>query len=801
MQKQEASADDERVRRRQELYGAGRCLAREAAQKRLVEDHVEKNFKQGAKVVHDNQVFQTTMAGDYGQKKIQDYHRFKPKSGTYVQFGYDSPSSMSVTQMDYAGLSTPEFQLHTRDAEEINLADFAPRYRVSDITGHSQYTQDYSKEKQSAAKAGEREESARFRYHISTHFDLGNHEESLTSETSRSFGKDRDTSFTVPTSQASKGCSKSSVFREGDYNMTTRNTEGCFTTTQKRDFAEPQGPLAAGVSTVTRKPYSHVLPKVSPECAVSALRKFLIAKNEEEFKNPRDPTTMNVVKAFAAYDQQKSGSLSVEDLKAMCEKFDIPIDRDQIQRLLRECNCEEEGKIDFVKFCEYLTAHREPPKTPSDFTSTNQATYSNTNQACLEDSAEDHKGRTNFVFGYDERASNTVYTKDFNPSRLKGVIKPSLISSLPCSKVMHEHPVIRGSSTSVTTQDFVQHKLESGRLQKMQNIGAKHREVGVDLGSEPVGDSLHKSVAAMSFSKPKSTAHAELIRPNFDKYHHLESNQALPHPLVLDTSSEAQSSYKAPYADSEEECAAKKREVLENRDARVQTNKATHFIVGYDTPEKETEQMSEFTSKKPLERNIMAAGRPDLPTKGYSIIAHDSGEIEVTRGAKDPQQILQQRNYLKNINPRDTVNLNLRKAFLEYDKNLSGAISKDDLKTVCKEMEVPLSESEMNEIISRCDLKGDGLIDYHEFSLNLSRLKPPGVAPWNQEESITRRDFKHPKDQQIDPKQKVMQEKDSKRFEPVEIHPSCLLQWAPQADGLQSTHMKDYRAPESVTGQ
>ena len=49
---------------------------------------------------------------------------------------------------------------------------------------------------------------------------------------------------------------------------------------------------------------------------------------------------------------------------------------------------------------------------------------------------------------------------------------------------------------------------------------------------------------------------------------------------------------------------------------------------------------------------------------------YSSGEIEVTRGAKDPQQILQQRNYLKNINPRDTVNLNLRKAFLEYDKNL-----------------------------------------------------------------------------------------------------------------------------------
>ena len=85
---------------------------------------------------------------------------------------------------------------------------------------------------------------------------------SLTSETSLSFGKDGDMSFTIPVSHPSKGRSKSNIFREGDYNMMTQNTEGCFTTTQKRDFAEPQ---AAGVSTVTHRPYSHVLPKyVSP---------------------------------------------------------------------------------------------------------------------------------------------------------------------------------------------------------------------------------------------------------------------------------------------------------------------------------------------------------------------------------------------------------------------------------------------------------------------------------------------------------------------------------------------------------
>ena len=55
-----------------------------------------------------------------------------------------------------------------------------------------------------------------------------------------------------------------------------------------------------------------------------------------------------------------------------------------------------------------------------------------------------------------------------------------------------------------------------------------------------------------------------------------------------------------------------------------------------------------------------------------SLCDFSSGEVDVQapRGLADPQQLIQQRNYLKNINPRDTANLNLRKAFLEYDKNL-----------------------------------------------------------------------------------------------------------------------------------
>lgn len=34
-------------------------------------------------------------------------------------------------------------------------------------------------------------------------------------------------------------------------------------------------------------------------------------------------------------------------------------------------------------------------------------------------------------------------------------------------------------------------------------------------------------------------------------------------------------------------------------------------------------QMSQFFAKKPLEPDVKAAGCPDLPTKGYSLTAHE----------------------------------------------------------------------------------------------------------------------------------------------------------------------------------
>lgn len=58
-----------KAERRSELYGPKRCLARDAAKQKQLEDHLHQNFKKGAEVVHSSHTFQTTTGGDFGVRQ------------------------------------------------------------------------------------------------------------------------------------------------------------------------------------------------------------------------------------------------------------------------------------------------------------------------------------------------------------------------------------------------------------------------------------------------------------------------------------------------------------------------------------------------------------------------------------------------------------------------------------------------------------------------------------------------------------------------------------------------------------
>ena len=58
---------------------------------------------------------------------------------------------------------------------------------------------------------------------------------------------------------------------------------------------------------------------------------------------------------------------------------------------------------------------------------------------------------------------------------------------------------------------------------------------------------------------------------------------------------------------------------------------------------------------------------------------------------------------------------NLRKAFLRFDKDGTGFISKDNVRDTMIEFDNPLTEEELNAIFHEVDLNNDGRITFREF--------------------------------------------------------------------------------------
>jgi len=68
---------------------------------------------------------------------------------------------------------------------------------------------------------------------------------------------------------------------------------------------------------------------------------------------------------------------------------------------------------------------------------------------------------------------------------------------------------------------------------------------------------------------------------------------------------------------------------------------------------------------------------------------------------------LESHNYLKENH--------LRQAFSYFDKDNSGTISREELRTCLQGEEFLLSEEEINNLLAGVDQDGDGEVDYREF--------------------------------------------------------------------------------------
>lgn len=81
--------------------------------------------------------------------------------------------------------------------------------------------------------------------------------------------------------------------------------------------------------------------------------------------------------------------------------------------------------------------------------------------------------------------------------------------------------------------------------------------------------------------------------------------------------------------------------------------------------------------------------------------------------------------FVQNMLTQQELN-HLAEQFKQFDKDGSGALSPDELKTALKEVQgVDYNEAEIQDLIKRIDIDGDGEVNYSEFlmaSLNQNAL-------------------------------------------------------------------------------
>eukprot|EP00118_Oscarella_pearsei_P010160 m.61257 g.61257 ORF g.61257 m.61257 type:complete len:819 (+) comp34984_c0_seq5:54-2510(+) len=719
------------LERRKQLYGPERLAQGSQARTLLQADNV---LRKGE--LYDNDSAWKSTATDSFKKPLVEGQQVERQRScgkdqrTNFTLGSEETTKRSTFQDDYKEKSVKQTRACIpSDFNEIHIADMAPKYMENKSFGSSLYKSDYdgkNRWNQWTATVGPKglqvspqERRKTTNYLRATHFNLGSDPASLSSETMSSYSGLPVCGGPVSVSFAPDR-STSHVFRSGDYNA--EGHPGTYVSTQKSDYREVP---VAGMSTKTSVAYDHILPKQPALERGSRLKALLQEQNCELFQNPRDPTNVALGKAFLKYDRDRSGFITFDELKAMCNDLvKGPVSDEELKDLLQECDQNKDGKIDYVEFFQALNKHSKPVAVEGAFLSVQKESYKEAAQDRQQDETAlkarrlhedpvadgDYQIGTHFQFGNDGQATSSVYHQDFAKIK-RQVVKPSKSSPLPPSQVMHEDPDWSFEAT-VSKSDYVDHRANiKGASADVAGNKERHTKQSVFLSCNPDN---HKELRQQSLTQSsyqgrrgEGPAQPSILS---DRYNHLRGDDALAEPPPAASTSESHSEYQPPIS-SVEVAAQRRKDNLLERKQRRQDNKHTHFMFGFDPQAKLTEQQSAF-QEQTVDPRIAAAGVTALPRITYSHVL-PSEPSDGTAGVLGEE--LKKKSYAKHVNPRDPTQIKMTAAFLDIDSDLSGKITPDELAMVCKRYGIEIDPVSLDDLIKRCDRDGDGMIDYNEF--------------------------------------------------------------------------------------
>ena len=83
-------------------------------------------------------------------------------------------------------------------------------------------------------------------------------------------------------------------------------------------------------------------------------QRAVLAKVRQHLKKLNYHNFNDLKSAFQFYDKDKSGTISIDELRAICEQLKVPVEEELLSALLSYCDENGDNQIDYEEFCKFL---------------------------------------------------------------------------------------------------------------------------------------------------------------------------------------------------------------------------------------------------------------------------------------------------------------------------------------------------------------------------------------------------------------------------------------------------------------
>ncbi|XP_063691751.1 uncharacterized protein LOC134824031 [Bolinopsis microptera] len=481
----------------------------------------------------------------------------------------------------------------------------------------------------------------------------------------------------------------------------------------------------AGIPS-TQKGYDHIInsrSNIKMDDTKYAISKKLYSYLREKFQNPRDPCQVNLRQAFALFDKKRTGFISYDSLSSVLKRFLDPSDHSMVGEIVALFDLNNDGKIDYLEFETFL--NQKFPEVEKE-----ASLYSDTYKPSLLEGAKrprssdnspvdgSYQIKTHFKFGEGMENSESLYKSTFGEVTKHG-IRPEVAKPPPPSQMLPVEPEHMRTANSIQREDYHCHfthlrKMADERAATIRANKSLHENASFAIGNDSeVSKDLHMQSLTLSSYQPKKLLPCERARGFESQWNHLKTEDALPDLTAGPMVSEHTDAFNNKSTSAQNEFILNK----DLRKVRVNDEKSSHLKFGNDANIGDVSEMAVQFKTPKVNPGHPAAGIAGGPIAEHKHIHHSDNQTALSDpSVKSLQDSIKQTILEKCYNHRDPLNINLQKAFKEFDKNNTGKITVTGLREACKRLQLPVDDATLRRYFICLDKNKDGSIDYNEFA-------------------------------------------------------------------------------------